>query len=58
VADLPSHRDAGDAGAGRGDHPSNPRPHWLTVVGTIAAILVVALLVALHLTGVLGPGGH
>lgn len=28
------------------------------VLGWVAAVAVVVLLVALHVTGVLGPGGH
>lgn len=33
-------------------------PHWPTALGIGAIVLVVGLFVALHLTGVLGGGGH
>jgi hypothetical protein len=33
-------------------------PRWPTVLGIGAVILVVALFAVLHLTGVLGGGGH
>jgi type VI protein secretion system component VasF len=59
MADLPSHPDSDDAGAGPGREPTTTRtPRWVSVVATIVAIAVVMLLVALHLTGVLGPGAH
>jgi hypothetical protein len=59
MADLPSHPDSDDAGAGRGRDPNaGGTPRWVSVVGIIVAIGAVMLLVALHLTGVLGPGGH
>jgi hypothetical protein len=56
MADLPSHPDTNDRGAG--PEPSTGTPRWKSVVGIIVAIVVVALFIALHLTGVLGPGGH
>lgn len=59
MADLPSHPDTDDAGAEHGRRPSTGgTPRWVSVVGTIVAIVVVTLLVALHLAGVLGPGAH
>jgi hypothetical protein len=59
MADLPSHPDTHDAGDGHGRGPATGgAPRWLGVVGTTVAIMVVALLIVLHLTGVLGPGGH
>lgn len=59
MADLPSHPDT-DNTAGRepGRGPTTGTPRWVTVLGIIVAIVVVVLLAALHLTGVLGPGGH
>jgi hypothetical protein len=59
MADLPSHPDT-DNNAGRepGRGPTTGTPRWVNVVGIVLAILVVGLLVALHLTGVLGPSGH
>jgi len=31
---------------------------WKTVLVVVAAVLVVGMLLALHLTGVVGPGAH
>ena len=59
MADLPSHPDSdhdGGVGPGRGSTAGPPR--WRSVAGIIVAIVVVVLFVVLHLTGVLGPGGH
>jgi hypothetical protein len=59
MADLPSHPDTDDAGARHGREPTTTRPpRWVSVVATIVAVAVVMLLVALHLTGVLGPSAH
>jgi hypothetical protein len=59
MADLPSHPDTDDADAGHGrGSATGGTPRWVSLVGTIVAIMVVALLIVLHLTGVLGPGGH
>ncbi len=54
MADLPSHPDTDDTGMGHGRGPTTRTPRWVTVVG----IVVVVLFVVLHLTGVIGPGGH
>jgi hypothetical protein len=55
MADLPSHRDTNDR---VGPGPGTGTPRWKSVAGVILAIVVVALFIALHLTGVLGPGAH
>ena len=41
---------------GRGSATGTPR--WGTVLGIVIAVGLVLLLLVLHLTGVLGPGGH
>jgi hypothetical protein len=33
-------------------------PRWASVLGIAAVVLVVGVMVVLHLTGVLGGGGH
>jgi hypothetical protein len=60
MADLPSHPGTDDdtsAGPGRGARPAG-RPRWVPVAGIVIAIVLVLLLIVLHLTGTLGPGGH
>ena len=60
MADLPAHPGTDDeSGAGPGRRaPASRRPLWVPVAGIVIAILLVLLLIALHLTGALGPGGH
>jgi hypothetical protein len=59
MADLPSHADTcDDSGVGPDRGSTTRTPRWKSVVGIIIAIVVVVLFVALHLTGVLGPGAH
>jgi hypothetical protein len=41
---------------GRGSATGTPR--WGTVLAIVIAVGLVLLLLVLHLTGVLGPGGH
>ncbi len=52
----PETREDTDLGAERGQAAGTRR--WVFVIGIIAAIAVVALMVLLHLTGILGPGAH
>jgi len=33
-------------------------PRWVVVLGITVAIALVAAMILLHLTGILGPGGH
>jgi hypothetical protein len=33
-------------------------PRWVVALGIVIAIALVALIVLLHLTGIVGPGAH
>ncbi|TFV43753.1 hypothetical protein [Blastococcus sp. TF02A-35] len=57
AAPTPQHRD--DADGGQDLRPQTGRPRWVTAV-LIAAVLLLALVVVLHLTGnsLGGPGSH
>ncbi|MGW7406163.1 hypothetical protein ACWGI9_20940 [Streptomyces sp. NPDC054833] len=54
MADLPTHPDAGDTG---GPEPRRTlsRP---AAAGIAVAVFALVAMVVLHLTGVVGPGGH
>mgnify|MGYP001794573661 CR=1 FL=1 len=59
MADPPSHPDTGDdAAVGRDRGSPTGRPRWLPVLGITIAIVLFVLMVGLHLTGTIGPGGH
>jgi hypothetical protein len=61
MADLPSHPDTdndNDNDLGPRHGPTTGTPRWLTVLAIIIGVVVVVLLIVLHLTGVVGPGGH
>jgi hypothetical protein len=34
------------------------RPRWLTVLGILVVVAVLAMFVVLHLIGAVGPGAH
>ena len=34
------------------------RPRWVPIVITTVVVLLVVVMIALHLTGILGPGLH
>lgn len=57
MAELPSYPESTDGAGPRPDSAAVRRgPGWVVVSGVVLAVVVVAALVALHLTGVLGPG--
>jgi hypothetical protein len=56
MAELPAHPDSDDTGADRARTPGGPR--WPAVAGIALALVLVAGLVVLHLTGILGPRAH
>lgn len=59
MAHPPPFPDRGDETGVRPDARQNPgAPRWLVVVGILVAVGLVALFVALHLTGSIGPGVH
>jgi hypothetical protein len=56
MAELPEYPDgAGRPGEGRGPRQAGSRRVYLL---WIAGIALVVLMLVLHVTGVLGPGGH
>jgi hypothetical protein len=60
MAELPSHPGTDDdpaVGSGR-DAPPAGRPRWVPVAGIVITIVLVLVIIVLHLTGTLGPGGH
>lgn len=57
MADLPPYPDADHDTDFEPDHESSRKPRWIYALG-LAAIGVVILMVVLHLTGTVGPGGH
>jgi hypothetical protein len=60
MADLPAHPgtdDESSTGPGR-RAPASSRARWVPVAGIVIAILLVLLVIALHIAGVFGPGGH
>lgn len=59
MAELPSDPESTDGGGLRPDpDPARRAPSLAVVSGVILAVVVVIALVALHLTGVLGPGAQ
>ena len=55
MAQLPNHP---DSGAPAPDAASARRKSWPKILGIAAAVIAIAIVVVLHLTGVLGPAGH
>jgi hypothetical protein len=53
--ELPSHPQSDDAA--RGQEPRRP-VSWGTMIAIAVLAVVFATVVLLHLTGVVGPGGH
>lgn len=61
MANLPYPHSESDAepGAEQPQHVSHSgTSRWARIAASVAALLLVVLFVVLHLTGVLGPGGH
>jgi hypothetical protein len=59
MADPPRDSDTGDEPAVELDSESaTRRPRWVPVIGIVIAVGLGALVLVLHLTGVLGPGAH
>jgi hypothetical protein len=54
MADLPAHPDKGDADVG----PAGAAPRRKTVLAVVAVVALIAVFLALHLTGVIGPESH
>jgi hypothetical protein len=57
MAHPPPYPDTGDDD-GPVRVPATGAPRWVSVVGIIIALGLVALIVVLHLTGVISPGAH
>ena len=58
MSHLPSHPGTDDdLGHASPDEPPSPRP-WTRILGGAIVVLLVAAMVVLHLTGVVGPGSH
>lgn len=59
MADPPPYPDTDDdTSVGGPDRGSTTRTRWWVYVFWIIGIVLVLLFVALHLTGIVGPGGH
>lgn len=59
MSERPPDSDVGDDPRAALEPGSAPRtPRWIPALGIAVAILVILTLVALHLTGALGPGAH
>lgn len=56
MADPARYPDGGDPDHGPG--PDAAAPRWKSVLGVLIAGAVVALIVYLHLAGIVGPGAH
>jgi hypothetical protein len=59
MTERPSHTEPEDQAPMRVDRGSGASPpRWMTAVGIAIATLVILMFVVLHLTGVMGSGGH
>ena len=57
MTDVPKHPDVNDLGARQGDRTAGTRPWWQYAV-LAGVIVLLALMVVLHLAGLIGPGSH
>ena len=57
MAEIPRHPDTSESGPVPRVRPVGNRAWWVYALG-IAVVALVVLMVALHLTGVIGPGSH
>jgi hypothetical protein len=57
VEDDPSYEGMDDSEAGHRSALTDKR-HWGALLAIVAAIGLLALVIVLHVTGVLGPGAH
>lgn len=59
MAHPPPYPDRGDeTGVGPDARPNPGAPRWVVVVGILVAVGLIALFVALHFSGAMGPGAH
>lgn len=58
MADSPTHFDSGDEGVGPGRQPNVATSRWRITAWIVIGVVVLAVFIALHLTGVIGPGSH
>jgi hypothetical protein len=59
MAHPPPYPDSGDADANSYRRPAaGGTPRWVSAVGIVLVVGLLLLVVALHLTGTIGPGAH
>jgi hypothetical protein len=55
---MPRRKPNGNTPSGDAEGSSEGAPSWVAILAVGVAVGIGVLLVALHLTGVLGPGAH
>jgi hypothetical protein len=55
MADLPTHPDTEDASDRTA---TSGTPRWAVIAGIAVVVALVVVMIALHVTGVIGPGSH
>lgn len=58
MADPSHYPDSDDPSADVGRRAASAASRWLMLAGVVIAIVLLLLVIALHLTGVIGPGLH
>lgn len=59
MTNLPPYPDSSDdTGRRLEGRPTSTTPRWVSLVGIMLVLVLVFLLVVLHGTGAIGPGGH